>query len=86
MVIASVRMIHMQASYWREDSHKEEVYKCQHNLCLGESLALKTLAEVGPSDLLPTTVTQSEKQAAHVWGEEVCREGHKGRLCQVCCP
>jgi hypothetical protein len=63
-----------QEGYWRMDSHRDEVYRCRLNLCLGEAsvLASEYGSEVD-ADEFPRTLSDAEREVPVVL--DTCRAG-----------
>jgi len=67
-------MLWAQEGYWRMDNHRDEVYRCRLNLCLGEAPALASLygSEVDADDFL-RTLSGAEREAPVAL--DTCRSG-----------
>jgi hypothetical protein len=74
----------LQEGYWRKDTHQTELYKCRLSVCLGEAQALQALHQgvSYQSDQFNRTLSAAERTTPIEL--DSCRDGHTGRLCQVC--
>jgi hypothetical protein len=63
-----------QEGFWRMDSHRDEVYRCRLNLCLGEAQALASVhgSEVDAEDFL-RTLSEAERETPVAL--DTCRPG-----------
>ena len=66
------------------DTHQTELYKCRLSVCMGEAEALQSLHQGVSYDSDEFNRTLSAAERTMPTELDSCRDGHTGRLCQVC--
>ena len=66
------------------DTHQTELYKCRLSVCMGEADSLQALHQGVSYQSDEFNRTMSAAERANPIQLDTCRDGHTGRLCQVC--